>query len=190
MRILRAMRSNSSLCRAATGDPRHAAHETLDALLAALRQLRCLGSQRLVKLGVSMTHIHVLAMLRQHGPMPMSRLAELLDVSLSSATGIVDRLAERGYVERAGDPADRRVVLVRPTASAGQILDDADALRVDLLRAAVDRLGDDQLQRLATSFEDLRVALEAELAARPDGHRHGDADDSAATPTHLHHAAS
>ena len=43
----------------------------------------------------------------------MSRLAELLDVSLSNATGIVDRMEERGLVERVRVPDDRRVVLVR-----------------------------------------------------------------------------
>ena len=43
----------------------------------------------------------------------MSRLAELLDVSFSNATGIVDRMAERGLVERVRVPDDRRVVLVR-----------------------------------------------------------------------------
>ena len=38
----------------------------------------------------------------------MSALAEQLDVGLSSASGLVDRLVEHGYLERHEDPADRR----------------------------------------------------------------------------------
>ena len=45
--------------------------------------------------------------------MPMSRLAEMLDVSLSNATGLIDRMEERGFVERIRVPDDRRVVLVQ-----------------------------------------------------------------------------
>ena len=46
----------------------------------------------------------------------MSRLADMLDVSMSAATGLVDRIEERGYVERIRVPSDRRVVLARITA--------------------------------------------------------------------------
>ena len=46
------------------------------------------------------------------GPLPMARLAEAMDVSQASATGIVDRMEQRGLVERQRDDADRRVVRV------------------------------------------------------------------------------
>ena len=57
-----------------------------------------------------MTQLHILYMLDRHGEMPMSRLAEVLDVSLSNATGLIDRIEERGFIERirvAGGPPDR-----------------------------------------------------------------------------------
>ena len=47
----------------------------------------------------------------------MSRLADMLDVSLSNATGLIDRIEERGFVERIRVPSDRRIVLVRITAA-------------------------------------------------------------------------
>jgi DNA-binding MarR family transcriptional regulator len=49
----------------------------------------------------------------------MTHLADALDVSVASVTGIVDRLEQRGLVERRRDQDDRRVILVHPTA-AGQ----------------------------------------------------------------------
>ena len=71
-----------------------------------------------MRLGISMTHFHVLTLLRHHDAMPMGRLAEILDASMSSATGIIDRMEERGLVERTRVPDDRRVVLVAPRRPA------------------------------------------------------------------------
>ena len=49
------------------------------------------------------------------GPRRMSELAELARTSQASLTGIVDRLEERGFVERTRPEHDRRVVEVRLT---------------------------------------------------------------------------
>ena len=49
---------------------------------------------------LSLVHLNVLAVLQEEGPLPMSGLAESLDVSHASATGIVDRMEQRGLVER------------------------------------------------------------------------------------------
>jgi DNA-binding MarR family transcriptional regulator len=68
-----------------------------------------------VRRSISMMHLHLLSVLDDGSPMPMSRIAEILGVSLSSATGIVTRMEERGLVERTHDRDDRRLVLVRLT---------------------------------------------------------------------------
>ena len=93
----------------------------LDELNGAVRLLRCASTGRMVKQGISMTHLHVMWMLEEHGELPMSRLADLLDVALSNATGLVDRMEERGLVERSRVSDDRRVVLVRLTATGRDI---------------------------------------------------------------------
>ncbi|MFH8367566.1 MarR family winged helix-turn-helix transcriptional regulator [Streptomyces sp. NPDC018031] len=49
-------------------------------------------------------------------PSPMRRIAARLRCEPSNVTGIVDRLAARGLVERRPDPADRRVKLAVATA--------------------------------------------------------------------------
>jgi DNA-binding MarR family transcriptional regulator len=79
--------------------------------------LRCAGTGRMVKAGISMTHLHILWVLEHHGELPMSRLAELLDVSVSNATGLIDRMEERGLIERIRVPDDRRIVIGSGTRS-------------------------------------------------------------------------
>jgi DNA-binding MarR family transcriptional regulator len=133
---------------------------------------RCAGTGRLVKAGVSMTHMHVMWLLQHHGDLPMSRMAELLDVSLSNATGIIDRMAERGLVERVRVPDDRRVVLVRIAPSGLQSLDEMEAVKQDRLQAILGRLDAAQLGRVETALKDISGAIAAEFG--PDfGSDHG-----------------
>jgi DNA-binding MarR family transcriptional regulator len=121
-------------------------------LQASIREMRCGSTERMVHQNLSMTHVHVLWLLEHHGAMPMSRLADLMDVSLSNATGLVDRMEERGLVERFRVPEDRRVVLRR--------------------------LEPAQLAGALTAFRDIRTAIAAE-SGTAGGHHHHHFVDSA-----------
>lgn len=147
-------------------EPRFVAGAALADLGRSFGTLRCAGSRRLVELGVSMTHFHVLTLLRHHDAMSMGRLAELMGASMSAATGIVDRMEERGLVERVRVPDDRRVVVVRPTRTGIDLVDDAELLKSKVMDAALARLTDDQLSHLAVSAAILDAAIRAELEAQ------------------------
>ena len=86
----------------------------------------------------------------------MSRLADILNVSLSNATGLIDRLEERGYIERERVPTDRRIVLVRLTDAGVPMLDEVDALSDDLMRSVLERLPASQLGACANAIAALR----------------------------------
>jgi DNA-binding MarR family transcriptional regulator len=148
---------------AASSDP------IVDAIVAEIHRiigsLRCAGTGRMVKAGISMTHLHILWVIEHHGELPMSRLAELLDVSLSSATGLVDRMEERGLVERVRVPDDRRVVIVRTSAEGARIRAEIEALKQDRIRSVLARLTADQLMRVLGAIGDLRPAVLEEIGA-------------------------
>jgi DNA-binding MarR family transcriptional regulator len=166
-------------------DRQRAVEAALAELGRAVGSLRCAGSQRLVRLGISMTHFHVLTLLRHHDAMPMGRLAEILDASMSSATGIIDRMEERGLVERVRVPDDRRLVLVRPTQTGLDLVDEAELVKSDVMAAAMARLDDRQLARLSEAAGDLQRAVTLELASAPDryaGLSHLDHDHDHAHP--------
>ncbi len=72
------------------------------------------------------------------GPRRMSDLAECAQVSQTSLTGVVDRLVERGLVERIRSEEDRRVVEVALTEEgrAEKLASHADMLkRIDSVLA-------------------------------------------------------
>lgn len=132
-------------------------------LAIAGRELRCIGSQRLVQRGLSVGSFHLTSMLERHGPLSMTRIAELVDVSLPTATGIVDRLEERGLVERIRVPDDRRLVLVQLTEGGRQALRDVDFLKEAFLEKVLTRLEPSNLVALSEVLRDARRVV-AELA--------------------------
>lgn len=89
--------------------------------------------------GLTATQAEATYHLVTHGPMPSYRLADLLGVSTSAVTPLVDRLERGGFLERRAYPQDRRVTLLAATATGDAAV--AQALPVfeeHLLRAGVD----------------------------------------------------
>jgi DNA-binding MarR family transcriptional regulator len=89
-----------------------------------------------------------LVLLQHHGERTMSELAELLGAPLSTASGIGERLARRGLVQRQRRPEDRRVVVVRLTrkgeTAAGKLRAQIDGL----LRRVAGALTEEELAQL------------------------------------------
>jgi DNA-binding MarR family transcriptional regulator len=115
---------------------------------------------------LSLIHLNVLTLLEAEGPMSMSRLAEALDVSVASTTGIVDRMEKRGLVERRHDLADRRVVLVHPAERGLQVFVEIDKRRRLGLELLLKRLSDEELAGLLAGHRALRVARTEMAKAR------------------------
>ena len=149
---------------------------------SGLRELRCMGGDRMRRAELSFPNVHLMSMLDRHGSMTMGRLAEMLDVSLSNASGVIDRLEERGFVERIRVPDDRRVVLVRPTDLGRAALVRAEVLKDELVQSILARLDDRRLKRLAEALEDVRVSAAEVFASDPilGRHEHVHADPAAA----------
>ncbi|MDQ3870055.1 MAG: MarR family transcriptional regulator [Chloroflexota bacterium] len=109
---------------------------------------------------VSMTHLHVLLLLETEGPLTMGRLAEHLDASLPSVTGIVTRMEERGLVQRTHGEDDRRLVLVRLTDTGRAALEETDFLRRQHVSRVLETLSPEQQRNLLRAIRDLRTAFE------------------------------
>src|SRR4029078_3959677 len=98
------------------------------------------------------------------GDLPMSQLAEALDVSQASATGIVDRMEQRGLVSRQRDEEDRRVTRVHLTDRGRQVIERLGAERRDRLSKLLDQLTDEELQAFLIGSRGIRRARERQYA--------------------------
>ena len=90
------------------------------------------------------------------GAVRMADLADGLLVSRASTTRLVDRLVERGWVERWSDEGDRRVVLVDLTRSGRAAQTRAARVHLDgIARRFDDHIAEADLATLAHTLEDL-----------------------------------
>ena len=114
---------------------------------------------------VSLIHLNVLTVLEMDGALSMSRLADALDVSVASMTGIVDRMEKRGLVERQHDVEDRRVVLVQPTDAGRAVFTTIGESRRVGLAKMLEHLSDDEVEGLLTGHRALRKVRTLAAAA-------------------------
>lgn len=87
----------------------------------------------------------------------LSDLADALHIAPRSATEVADGLQERGLVERAPDPGDRRAVLLRPTGEGRRVRAEVGRARAADNEALFSRLSPedrDTLARLLTALLD------------------------------------
>ncbi|MFF2853014.1 MarR family winged helix-turn-helix transcriptional regulator [Streptomyces sp. NPDC058001] len=106
----------------------------------------------------------VLTVLDRHGAMRMSRLAELLAIDMSVTSRHVAHVAERGWIERSPDPADKRSRILRLTPAGEERLEHMSERYVETLAHFLGDWSDDEvdqlcvlLARLRDSFGDCRA---------------------------------
>ena len=100
------------------------------------------AAEQWLAVDLTMPQLKVLVFIYDSQTASMGHVAGALGVSLSTVTGIVDRLVEHELVHREADPDDRRLVLCRLTTAG---------------RATVERLNQLAGARLARLVDDLSV---------------------------------
>ena len=102
---------------------------------------------------LSASQLIVLRALVNRGPLQVTEVANELTVTLSAATGLVDRLVKAKLVMRERDQQDRRVVWVKVTPEGESALKAAEERRRAAFRAMVKNLSEDDLAKLCDIME-------------------------------------
>ncbi|MDP6509226.1 MAG: MarR family transcriptional regulator [Chloroflexota bacterium] len=123
---------------------------------------------------ISLAQARMLFFIISHGPTRMGRLAQLLDVTMPTVTGTVDRMVQRGLVERQADPGDRRVVLVAMTEQGRVELEQLVGVRSKVMRQMLARMTRAEMEQLREAWvvmeratQELVDEIEAEETERP-----------------------
>jgi DNA-binding MarR family transcriptional regulator len=113
----------------------------------------------------------VLTLLGRHGDMRMGKLAELLSVDMSVTSRHVAHVADRGWIQRSPDPADKRSRILHLTAAGQEQLDELSRRSSQLLADRLSDWSDDEvgllialMARLRESFGDCRPTQRAPTA--------------------------
>jgi DNA-binding MarR family transcriptional regulator len=121
-------------------------------LVESSRLLRNYIDHRAKERGTTRAQWIVLFRLRQQEGLSQVDLAEVLELQPISLVRLLDRLVERGLLERRPDPKDRRANRLFLTTSGRQLVDDLDSLRDAI---ATDVLRDIPSDAIQTSLDTL-----------------------------------
>ena len=126
----------------------------------AFRELLPMVPKEWLRLDLTMPQLKVVFFLFIGGPSRMSEIATALDVSLATATGVVDRLVERGIVLREGHPEDRRVVICRLSEKGEKLISGLWHLSRERAAELMSALPSSKLQLMTESLKALLHASE------------------------------
>lgn len=139
------------------------------------QRLMALHAVEFTNLEITMAQAKLLYVVTAAGELSMSETAQQLGVTVSTASGAVERLVELGLLERSDDPANRRQVRVSVTDTGRQSLEQLQELNTRQLRALFELISDEDLEVLERATGILTEAASAASTTDSEG----------VVPTHL-----
>jgi DNA-binding MarR family transcriptional regulator len=129
-----------------------------------------------LEIDITMPQAKLLYLLGAVGELHMSELVTHLGVSLSTISGLVDKVVDHGLAYRRDDPADRRQVVVGLTPAGTAFIDRFRELNARQMRELVSVLDDEELDLVRRALAALagaatRVVPDESPAERPAGTR-------------------
>ena len=130
------------------------------------RHLRVDGDRRARAHGMTRAQWVILLWLERQPGLSQKELAEILDVEPITVARLIDRLAERGMVERRDDPADRRIWRLHLCPPALPVLDDVHRERAQVSRLIAAGLDRATLSLMCDALQTMKSNIVAELRTR------------------------
>jgi DNA-binding MarR family transcriptional regulator len=113
-----------------------------------------------LEIAVTMPQAKVLYLVSVPGGLRMSALAARMGVTLSTVSGVVDRLVESGLATRREDSADRRHVVVGCSPAGIALMERFREFNRRNLRGLLDRLTDTELEAVERAYRIMATAAE------------------------------
>ena len=101
---------------------------------------------------LSMTEVHILEAIVKSASNMMSAVAKYLMITQGTLTVSVSKLEKKGYVERIKDESDRRIVRLRITDKAKDVLSVHDEFHKQMIDKIVNDLDIEEEQELLKSL--------------------------------------
>jgi DNA-binding MarR family transcriptional regulator len=112
--------------------------------------------------GVTGPQLSTLRVVHRMQPVSTGALARAAFIGYATLTGILDRLAEHGFVTRTRDPADRRTVILNMTKEGERLLASAPSLLQNQLRDELARMPATEQTTLLNALSRVANLMDAE----------------------------
>jgi DNA-binding MarR family transcriptional regulator len=108
---------------------------------------------------MSKQELFALVLVDRRGEIIMSQVADYINVSMSTATGIVDRLVKNGYLERNRSDEDRRTVRIRLSGKGRALVGDIKSIGKRYIDLVFQALTDEERSCLLRIVEKVIAAI-------------------------------
>ncbi len=126
------------------------------ALLRARETVMGPFREMLAKSGISEQKWRVLRVVDEMGPTEQTAIAEAACLLLPSLTRIVASMEADGYLERRGDPADRRKSIIALTDAGRELIDRHAQESYAIQTRLEDSIGPEKVEALLNLLDELR----------------------------------
>jgi len=125
------------------------------------------GSERYTKeinkkYNVSAAQVNCLLALHEYGPLPPSQIAKMILVNSSTVTGIIDRLEQKGLVQRQRISQDRRVITIQLTESGKTLAENAPSPIQQKIIDGLKKLNPQEIEHIVNALNMLTNMLDVQ----------------------------
>jgi DNA-binding MarR family transcriptional regulator len=103
-------------------------------------------------LDFSKSEIFTMLLVDKHGEIIMSQVADYINVSMSTANGIVERLVKSGHLNRDRSDTDRRIVLIRLTDKGKKLVEQLKNIIFEYVQLIYESLDDEERKLIFKVF--------------------------------------
>ncbi len=111
---------------------------------------------------VSAAQLNCLLALYENGPLPPSQIAKYMLVKSSAVTGVVDRLEQKGFVQRVRNSPDRRVITIELTETGNQLAENAPPPIQQKIIDGLKKLSESEIDEIAFTLSKLTDMLDVQ----------------------------
>jgi DNA-binding MarR family transcriptional regulator len=125
------------------------------------RLRRTAFDQRMKPLGITRSQWWVLTNMTRHGDkgITQTELATVMDIGKVALGGLIDRLEDRGFIERRADPEDRRVNRLFLRNKGHGILERMNSIALEMNAKVMRGISLQRQHALAEALHDMKVNL-------------------------------
>jgi len=143
--------------------------EFSSAYWAAIHVMDQLRLQVWEQRGLTLPQLRVLFLVRANPDITTNALAARLRITVSTVSGLVDKLVRADLIERRSDPGDRRVIPLRLTEEGQAVAGEIGEKGAQLMETIAQALGDDVDSVTSCLEQVVEAAREAGLSENGQG---------------------
>ena len=136
--------------------------EFLSTLIETSRHLRHFVDRRAQRLGLTGAQLRLLSKVRRQEGATQAALANQMEMRPISLSGLIDKLAQQGLVERRADRSDRRLNRVYLTSAGRELARKIDGFREEVAHDLLSNFDEAAIDAALEVLHDLKRQVKAQ----------------------------